>query len=244
MSQPLFNVPYRRPTRLSDPFFDHDEISCNKILATPDSKLVWHDYQNLLGPHLPAGTYEEVVYFLPGAFGFVLHDNEGTSDVMTALIGFTSINADRLQEDGLLDVVRLHLSKCLREWTLTFQVQHRNRMTSLAKTQFRRVNDYVSRSELVCEAIDDLVKFQAHQDLAYEFAKSLAHHADDPMKAAWFLEIAAGQHEHHMCKDFAIRDLLRNRELLKSAADVVLKHLFENEPSPTYWNDTFEILGL
>jgi hypothetical protein len=41
-----------------------------------------------------------------------------------------------------------------------------------------------------------------------------------------------------------ILDLIKNEDLVLQAALVVEEHLIPNEPSPTYWHDTFETLGL
>lgn len=63
---PLIEAP--RPQSLSDPFGDNSEFALNQVLSRPEEQLDWGDCQCLLGPHLPAETYEELLHFLPRAF--------------------------------------------------------------------------------------------------------------------------------------------------------------------------------
>jgi hypothetical protein len=60
-----------RPKRLSDPFHDNTPESLRELLSKSDTDMRWADFACLLGPHLPAGTYEEVAYFLPLAFDYI-----------------------------------------------------------------------------------------------------------------------------------------------------------------------------
>ena len=72
MSVTGFKVKYRRPEKLSDPHGDFTRDLLQAILDTPDSQMGVHQYINLLGPHLPAGTYKESIYFLPQALRYLL----------------------------------------------------------------------------------------------------------------------------------------------------------------------------
>ncbi len=246
MPKPLFQVPYHRPKQLSDPFHDFTPIILNKILETPDSLLKWYDYQNLLGPHLPAGTYEEVIYFLPRAFDFILAHDEDALDVITSIVGFASKNNDKLQADAILEPTRLALKNCLIHWTSTFHVHHFDLVACQAKGWGLKHYDIVKHSQLVSEALHDLIKFQTHLDIAQHFVYQIAHNNADLLKAAWFLEIANTQiiWPKFQLKEKSIQSLLTNYDLLKQASNTVLEQLFEKEPSPTYWNDTFASLAL
>jgi hypothetical protein len=51
---------YLRPGALSDPFRDNTPATLRELLRNTDSELRWGGFNALLGPHLPAGTYEEV----------------------------------------------------------------------------------------------------------------------------------------------------------------------------------------
>jgi hypothetical protein len=81
-----FAVPHPRPRRLSDPFGDFCDESLARLLDTPDDQLRWNHFKQLLGPFLPAGNYEEIVYFLPFAFNCLLEDDESELELVTPIV--------------------------------------------------------------------------------------------------------------------------------------------------------------
>lgn len=122
--KPAFQVPYPRPTNLSDPYYDFDGCDLKALAARPIDEMKWDDYQYLFGPHLPAGTYEEVMFFLPYAFDFLKINHNDSLDVTYAVFGFCSINKDKLQRDGLLEIVQAKILDCLQVWSQEFNITH------------------------------------------------------------------------------------------------------------------------
>ena len=179
-------IPYSRPTRLSDPHSDFTPETLDQLLAVPDDKLEWHHLQNLLGPFLPAGTYQESVYFLPLAFEFLLRENDAL-DLTTSVTWFVSEYGDDLARDGLLDECRSSIEACLLHWTRDFTVEHFDRDACAAKGWRRSYFDYVRRSEAVCKTLCDLDRFARHADLADRFITQLAS-STQPVSSGWFLE--------------------------------------------------------
>jgi len=233
-----------RPTHLSDPFQEFAEEYLCEVLAKPDRTLEWSDYQNLLGPFLPAGTYEESVYFLPLAFEFTLTHPEDEIDLVSSLVWFSSEYAARLAEDGLLESARKRLRACFDYWTADFHVVHYDLAACRQKLWSIDHNDIVDHSQVVQEGMGDLVRFKAHRDLAESFYRSIAYHQGDPIRAAWFLELARLQVEGFKSpKDPVIQGLLTDPDLLTAAGAVVIDKLLPHEPSPTYWKDAFATLG-
>jgi len=244
---PLVSMKMRRgrPKTLSDPYHDFTEDGIREILSTPDDRFEWHHYQSVLGPFLPAGTYDESVYFLPGAFDFILRHDDDALDLITALVWFASEYSDRLADDGLLDAVRHNLLACFQHWTAHFVVIHFDEEGCRKKGWGLKHFDYVYNIEAVCEGSCDLVRFETHRDLAESFFASLADFGDDPIKAAWFLECARSRGDVRFPpRHPSIQNLLANDHLLHGAAKLVLAKLVPDEKSPTYWTDTFEVLGL
>lgn len=86
-----------RPNKLSDPYHDFVEEHLEELLNTADPEMHWRHYQNLLGPYAPAGTYDEVVYFLPRAFDYMMHGKDVLEEVPLAIVCFSSQNADELK---------------------------------------------------------------------------------------------------------------------------------------------------
>jgi hypothetical protein len=240
-----FDVPYGRPEQFSDPYDDFTPELLEEMLGTPDNQLLWHHYCNILGPFLPAGTYEEGVYFLPRAFQFTLLHEDHALDLITPLVWFISEHAESLKRDGLLTKARESLFACFSHWTSEFIVEHFDRAACKAKGWGRETFDLVKHCEVVCQGTCDLVEFQRHADIAEDFANGLAHHESDPVKAAWFLEYARAKDDvSHPPFHPPIQQLISDRDKLQSAAAVVRETIAKREKSPTYWENTFKALGI
>ena len=236
-------IPYSRPTKLSDPHFDFTPESLQQLLATPDEKLEWHHLRNLLGPFLPAGTYQESVFFLPFAFKS-LQRAEDALDLTTSVCWFISEYADDLASDGLLDECRSEIEGCLRCWVANFTVEHFDRNGCAAKGWRLNYFDYVHRSETVCETLCDLDRFTCHGDLADSFITRLAS-SPEPVSSGWFLELARCQSDvYHPPAREVFQRYFTDRRLLAQKAAIVQEHLTASTASPTYWHDTFSKLGL
>jgi hypothetical protein len=237
--------PYPRPQKLSDPYGDWFLGTAEKLLAVPDDKLEWHHYQGYLGPHLPAGTYEESVYFLPGAFK-MFKEQEHSLDLASPVIGFISKNASQLEADGLLESCRTEVTECLDEWTRNFIVIHFDKDACLEKGWNKRPYfDYVKGVETVCETLCELDRFEMHGDLADVFITNLAQPTVEPEKSAWFLELVRAQDDvrsppnrQSFLNLFADQDILLEKQL------AVEKYVLDKTPSPTYWRDAFKKIGL
>lgn len=197
MAEIKLNIPHPRPRSLSDPYRDHCPEHLALLLEKSDDELKWHDYQCLLGPCLPAGTYEESVYFLPLAIDYVLANKDEALDLVPSLVWFTSEYADQLSSDGALDAVRVKLQQCLDFWTNDFVVNHYDHDACRAKGWRRKYFDHVRNSEFLMKALGDLIRFKTHADLTYSFVAELAAAEFSPFKSAWFLELARA----HASKD-------------------------------------------
>jgi hypothetical protein len=199
----------------------------------------------LLGPYFPAGTYQECVYFLPGAFTHLLAHEKDALDLTTTLTWFISEYREELVADGILEQALDCLRDCLKHWTSQFRVTHFDREACQSKGWRLAYNDYVENTEVIAKTIYDLVQFEHHADLAEKFIAELAFNERDPVKAAWFLEYATSQDDIYNPPDNGpIKSLINNRELLEQAAELVRRDIVEHEPSPTYWVDTFRSLSL
>ena len=234
-----------RPVSLSDPYNDFSEKSLRELLSIPDEEMKWNHYQKLLGPFLPAGTYQESVYFLPRAFEYLKSHEDCALDLITSVIWFASEQSALLERDGLLQSTRTCIRDCLNQLTNRFLVVHFDREECRAKGWGRAYFDYVENCEAVCQGTTDLVRFSAHKDLALDLVDSLARHCVDPVKAAWFLAYANSRNDVYTPPDYEpINALLSDRRLLEQAAGVVRAEVVSREASPTYWRDTFASLEL
>jgi hypothetical protein len=128
---------YGRPRALSDPFYDNTPASLRELLSRGDSELRWRDFKTLLGPHLPAGTYEEVAYFLPLAFDCISNDKTVALDLCSSVVWFCSKYEEQLTADKVVDAARGQLRGLLRQWTSQFNVTHFDRNKSLPMCSVR-----------------------------------------------------------------------------------------------------------
>jgi hypothetical protein len=245
---PTFDLklPYRRPQSLSDPFYDNTPEQLASLLAKADEELDWGDFQCLLGPFLPAGTYEESSYFLPLAFDYLLAHDDDSLDLVTSLVWFTSEYAPRLRHDGVLDAVREILRQCLTHWTADFVILHFDQNACREKGWGRQYFDYVPLQETVATATSDLFRFEAHADLAFQFFTDLASTRSDATRSAWFLEFV----RTYKCKEVysppehpRIRQLLEDQQLAITHAAIIRDSLPDYDPAHSYWRDTFAIVG-
>jgi hypothetical protein len=239
-----FNVRKPRPRVLSDP---HGEYfgGTAKHLAIADSDLQWHHYKLILGPYFPAGTYEESVYFLPLAFNHLLNHPDDALDLVTTPIWFASEFVEDLRRDGLLNPVRDRIRDCFVTWTREFHVIHFDQEACRAKGWGVPYSDYVNFSEVICQGMEDLARFNSHADLALEFFRSLSAAHANPVNSAWLLYLSHAQTAAYPPPDDpAIREILNDKALLQSAAETVRSTVAPAEPSPTYWRDVFAELNL
>lgn len=245
-------IPYPRPKKLSDPHFDFTPESLKELLATPDDQLDWYQLKCLLGPFLPAGTYQESVYFLPLAFANLhrgdapldLTTSDDALDLTTSVTWFVSEYADDLAADGLLDDCRSGIAGCLLHWTRDFTVIHFNKDACAAKGWVLRYFDYVQRSETICETLCDLERFARHADLADAFITRLAS-SDELVSVSWFLELARRQNDvYHPPARESFQRHFTNIALLRQKQAIAEARLRSITASPTYLNDVFTKLGL
>jgi hypothetical protein len=239
-------LPYARPTTLSDPCHDFTPEHCAELIAKPDDQLTWHDFQCILGPYLPAGTYEESSYFLPLAFKYILEDGENAAELVTSLVGFISRFSEELRRDRAIEAARSQITCCLDHWTSTFVVTHHVCESAGQNGRSRSYSDLVRNSEVVMETTRDLIQFEKHEDLAVSFYVQLANAKDAPTKSAWFLECVRA----YLYKDMSrppkhpeIQRLLDDEQLGVMHSRIVREQLPGYDSTHTYWQDTFSIVG-
>jgi hypothetical protein len=214
-------------------------------LSTPDSKLTWSDFQILLGPHLPAGSYEEVAYFLPLAFDHIRARQEDALDLCTTLTWFCSTYSKQLASDGVVESARQSMADLLRRWTATFDITHFDEAACRAKGWGIKYSDYVQRSETVYQTLCDFTEYVEHSDLAEYFMEDLSAFGRDPIKAAWLLDLVRSREEpYHPPLTAATQKCAADTDLLQRAFDCVAATGSLWNASPTYWYDTARILTL
>jgi hypothetical protein len=243
MLEELVYSKYSRPKKLSDPYSDFTAEMLEDLLNQNDSEFERSDYCCLFGPHLPAGTYEEVMYFLPKAFAYLKMHEDDALDLVTPIFGFCSLNIARLQKDGLEEIIKEKIMECLNYWVRDFKIEHFDKEMCVSKGWRLRYKDLVHNSETVCEGTTDLVRFETLSSLAIDFTKSLAYHNGDITKASWFIEFSRSRFDVYTPPNLLeIQELLSDDTLLNEAYAILWPET--HDYNLTYWRDTFSKLGL
>ena len=241
----IFKSPYPKPVTLSDPYYDFSTGMLGDLLKKDIEDLTWSDYSSLFGPHLPAGTYEEVMYYLPSAVLYLSTHEDDALDLVTPIFGFCSKNIEKLRNDDLDIVVKEKIAECLKIWTSKFKILHFDKNACLKKGWGLEYNDYVVNAETICEATSDLFEFETLREIAITFTKSLAYHNGDVTKASWFLEYSRSRFDVYTPpNDILVNGLLSDEKLLNEAYAVVWSEVMKSNQSPTYWKDTLNELGI
>ena len=218
-------------------------------MSTRDDVLTWRHLQALFDPHLPAGTYAEVVYFLPWAFRFLFDRLDGFGEITNAVAGWIAKNTESLVSDGLLESARVNLLACLEQWAggfdvLRHSVVHRHHCT------WRLY--YVKNSETVTEFLAQLIRHGPQADVAAEFLRSISFRSCNKFQLAWFLELsrslpsvlATDSFFRNLILPPEITTLLSDRESRRRAALVVMKEFVPLPEQAAYWDETFVELGI
>lgn len=242
-----FSVKHPRPKSLSDPFHDNSPELLEQLLQMPDELLGRPEFKLILGPHLPAGTYEESVYFLPLVCDYILAHDEDALDLISSIVWFSSEYATRLEVDGNLEDVRRLIARCLEHWTADFAVVHYDLNACQAKGWRLSYRNIVTNAETVAEATSELVEFEKHADLAIAFFEQLTSPSASAVNAAWYLELArqiADDDVRTPPNHDRVLTLLEDKSMAERSARLVSELLPGFATFPSYWRDTFESLAI
>ena len=113
---------YEKPTRLSDPGGDFSQEELNGILLKEDAELGWRDYDCIFQGKMPAGTYEEVRYYIPLACAYIENQRDACNFFEHFSIWIED-NYARLKEDGFVDPIVCAFHALFRKATSSFDLE-------------------------------------------------------------------------------------------------------------------------
>jgi len=250
-----FRTLHARPARLSDPSCDFSSGRLKQIIRTPDEALSWSEFRDIFRVGIPAGTYEETVYFLPIALHDMRLRPRDSLEFMSGVCSFIADNIRRLEADSLSLPTMQAITAVLRAWTSRFVVTHYDADACRKKGWTIDHDDIVENSQEVSELVADLWRYPAFPDLADRFIEDLARPQHDETRSAWFLEYARATLQGYATwpgdlnmvptkSSRMIPRLIQDRSLLQQHYGLVIDGIGAATPSPTYWHDLRSALGL
>jgi hypothetical protein len=190
--QPLssrFSSLYGKPKTLTDRYDECSDEAISHVLGKSEAELGWNDFNMLFRVGVAPATYEEGLCFLPAALAFLRRPaNPDAVDCIADVLWFVSEHAARMEQDGLLPDCHDQVLALLQERTAQFVVVHWDREKNRQMGRDRDHFDYVEDSQLVCDTIEALLRFETLGTWAAEFLNSLGRAENEPIKSAWFLE--------------------------------------------------------
>ena len=114
---------YKKPTRLSDPGSDFSSEELNGILLKQDAELGWRDFDRIFQGKMPAGTYEEVGYYIPLVCSYIEKQRDAC-DIFEHFSIWIEDNYARLKEDGLIASIVAAFHALFRMATSSFDLEY------------------------------------------------------------------------------------------------------------------------
>ena len=164
---------YKKPVRLSDPMNDFSPEELAGILSKQDAELDWRDFDCLFQGKLPAGTYEEVRYYIPLACSYI-ENQADACDFLEHFSVWIEDNSERLKEDDLIAPVVSAFRNLFRKATSSFSLEENgdhclypfgcNSVGSLLDVLFRL-------SPTISEFSPDILFFELKENLSFVHAE-------------------------------------------------------------------------
>lgn len=236
-------IRHSRPGALPLSGFDFDDEAQTIALRTRDDCLVWWHFQCLF---VPAGSYAQIVYFVPFAFRYLFERRPEFSDVIPSLVRWIAQNTTDLDDEGLLAPTRQNLLACLEQWTGDFHIE------GTSPAHLRALFERPKNSEVVVETLLELMRHEPLADLAALFLRSLSFRSSSPFQLAWFLALSHDLPQPPLVRRRTdtiplpadVTALLNDPHLRQHAAQVVLNRLAPLPDQAAYWDHLFSSLGI
>ncbi|HYT55363.1 MAG TPA: hypothetical protein VEQ38_11675 [Verrucomicrobiae bacterium] len=236
----LFRTPYRRPTKLSNPHRHFSQKEVGGIIQTADDRLTWSHFNIIFHWGTPAGTYQEIAYFLPRALHHIKNNPRDALEFMSGVLCFVESNIRSLESDSLHRKTAEAIHEIFEVWTSEFVVIHYGTDACRERGWELDHQDIVQNSQSVMQLIEDIQSFPAFPELADELIQSIASQHDDHVRSAWFLEYAREMQDWSgtFIKSSATQArFFKDRDLLQDHYNRISSNIVAASNSPTYWAD-------
>ena len=220
---------YFRPAKLSDPFSDFSQEELKAIISKCDADLTETDLICIFQSLLPAGNYNESVYFLPIALErFCKDDGDGASTLCDNMLRWIGQQKERLESDGVYDELLSFFGDAFAEMTSSFELAG-----DCPKN--------CGRACAVFEALNAISTVTALGDLLLQRHLGGAETYEQAAWLVFFLE----QNLYGLYRHSAyLQDVSNDKPLLRKAYDTILSHALNDEDLLRFWNRRLDSCGI
>jgi hypothetical protein len=219
-------IPYPRPLQLSDPFWDFGGAdSASEILFVSDDQMGWGELACIFDT-LPAGIYEECVYFVPLAIKFIQEEEDGW-ELLERLLIWVGRNKRQLREDNLYGQIVANIKELFFKWTGSFSLEMAG-----------HGGYYPSHSSAVTWLLSVLNSEPGFSQLGDVWLEELFSEITDYRKAAWLLHLLREYETGEIsAKSPALNTLYFDTDKNTTAYDLILQECCADPCALAYWND-------
>jgi hypothetical protein len=183
-------IPYPKPTTLSDPYFDwHGSPQLAEILATDPAELGRDEFATIFYQNLPAANYEEGCYYVPYFLDHYQKAADFSSPNLEGFFWFIDHFRAKFEQDGLLTPILERIWTVFLRLTASFSI-HRLSDAELATHGIgESYREMAPRSGAVHEMLDAFTSWPVFDAV---LTRLRAHFAEvtTPEQSFWFCECA------------------------------------------------------
>jgi hypothetical protein len=185
------NVPYSKPTVLSDPFQDWC-LRKEKLRAIIDSNpalLGDPDFRVIYYSHLPAANYEEGCFYVPHFLKFYSSIPPLECADQEGFFIFVNYHRNKFKQDNLLDEILEFIWNHFVEMTSSFKIQRLSEDEVCKRGMRMEYREVVHYSRKVTELLEIFTKYPVYSGL-FQKLKNYFAEVKNPQHSLWYCECA------------------------------------------------------
>ena len=215
---------YPRPAKFSDPGADFSEEELSELIRKQDSDLTEGDLMCIFQGALPAGDYQEVMYFLPIALRHIAENKE--DDTANELLRWMSCYREELQADNCYDDLLNFFETLLAELT----------------SECIFDENYVQNSSLG-ETLVEILN-QNHNGMGDVLLKKYLGEVENYVQAGWLLHFLEYYYMGVFKKSEYLSSVAQDKVLRQKIYDLIIEEALKDEVTLQFWDHKLEYCGL
>ena len=215
---------YPRPARFSDPGGDFSDEELSNLIEKNDADLIEEDLMCIFQGALPAGEYQEVMYFLPTALKHIAENKE--NDIANELLRWISYYREELQAD-----------KCYDDLLNFFE-------TLFAGLTYEHIlnENYVQNTGL-CETLVEILN-KNHNGMGDVLIKKYFGKVENYVQAGWLLHFLEYYYMGVLKKSEYLSFVAQDKALQQKIYDFIIEEALKDETVLQFWNHKLEYCGI